>query len=154
MSDVAFCILSHYNPTLFHLSRQHSCSCNIHYFNRNQNFTEDTSISIPKYDINYLRLTPICYENDTESIFEEETNGNDLIFYDLENKCNYKLMFLDCNAMTTTKEPTTLLQGTPTKTHRPTTSPEFVLNLLKVFNSKNNIFHFFQRSYSIGWIFK
>jgi hypothetical protein len=102
---VAFCILSRYNQTLFHLSRQHSCSCNIHYFNLNQNSTENTSILISKYQTNYLRLTPICYENETDWIFED----NDLSLQDLENKCDYKLMFLDCDAMTTTTVQTTTL---------------------------------------------
>ncbi|CAF3594771.1 unnamed protein product [Rotaria sp. Silwood1] len=107
LSDVAFCILSHYNQTLFHLSHQHFCSCNIHYFNFNQYFIENTSISILKYKKNYLRLTPICNENETETIFKQQTNENDLIFQDIEDKCNYKLMFLDCDAMTTTPTPTT-----------------------------------------------
>ena len=105
MSDVAFCILSRYNQTLFHLSRPHSCSCNIHYFNRNQDFIENTSISLTKYDTNFLRLTPICHDNDTESILNE----TDLILQGLEDKCDYKLMFLDCDAMTTTTEMTTTL---------------------------------------------
>jgi hypothetical protein len=116
LSDVAFCILSRYNQTLFHLSRQHSCSCNIHYFNRNQDFIENTSISTTKYHTNYLRLTPICNENDTESNFEQQINQTDFILQGLEDKCNYKLMFLDCDAMTTTTtstEMTALLTKEP-----------------------------------------
>jgi hypothetical protein len=102
LSDVAFCILSRYNETIFHLSRQYSCSCNIHYFNLNQNFAENASISPSKYQTNYLRLTPICHENHNESISHEQIAKNDLILRDLENKCDYKLLFLDCDAMTTT----------------------------------------------------
>ncbi len=116
LSDVAFCILSHYNQTLFHLSRQHSCSCNIHYFNLNQNLTENTSISILKYQTNYLRLTPICNENNTDSNFKEQIPENDLILKDLENQCDYQLMFLDCDAMTTTTVQTTTLLEMKTET--------------------------------------
>ncbi len=124
MSDVAFCILSRYNQTLFHLSRQHSCSCNIHYFNLNQNLTENTFISLSKYKTNYLRLAPICHQNNINSIFEEKINKNDLILYDLENTCDYKLMFLDCDAMTTTTAQTTLSDiELTTEAHVPRTTP-------------------------------
>jgi len=134
LSDVAFCILSRYNQTLFHLSREYSCSCNIHYFNLNQNLIDNTS----KYKTNYLRLTPICNENNTDLIFEEEINENDLILQDLENTCDYKLMFLDCDAMTTTTVKTTTLSEIETEmiftsnvfTPLPT---EFVENKFKLF---------------------
>jgi hypothetical protein len=106
LSDVAFCVLSRYNQTLFHLSREYSCSCNIHYFNLNQNLINNAS---NKYKTNYLRLTPICNENHMDFIFKEEINENNLILQDLENTCDYKLMFLDCDAMTTTTVQTTTL---------------------------------------------
>jgi hypothetical protein len=89
---VAFCIVSRYNQSIYHLSRQHSCSCNIHYFNLNYNSTDN------KYQSNHLRLTPICYDNETNSNIEE----NNLILHDLENRCDYQLIYLDCDAMTTT----------------------------------------------------
>ncbi|CAF1194058.1 unnamed protein product [Rotaria sordida] len=119
LSDVAFCILSNYNQTLFHLSHQYFCSCNIHYFNFNQYFIENTSISILKYNRNYLRLTPICNKNETETISKQQTNESNLIFHDLEDNCDYKLMFLDCDAMATTPTTTTL---TTTTTTTPTTT--------------------------------
>lgn len=99
LSDVAFCILSNYNQTLSHLSHQHLCSCNIHYLNYN---SQPSLSSNSKSNQNYLRLTPICYDNETESIFQQQTNDDDLIFQGLEDKCDYKLMFLDCDAMATT----------------------------------------------------
>ncbi|CAF1422581.1 unnamed protein product, partial [Adineta steineri] len=102
LTDVAFCILSRYNQTLFRLSRQDSCSCSIHYFNRNQYNNENTSLTITEYDTNYLRLTPICNENHIETIMEYNDSNDDLILQNLEDKCNYKLMYLDCDAMTTT----------------------------------------------------
>jgi hypothetical protein len=132
LSDVAFCILSRYNQTLFHLSRQHSCSCNIHYFNRNQDFIENSSISIIKYDTNYLRLTPICHDNDTESILNE----TDLILQGLEDKCNYKLMFLDCDAMTTTTEMTTTLLNKESKLSTSTTETPSVASTIRFENFK------------------
>ncbi|CAF4135656.1 unnamed protein product [Rotaria magnacalcarata] len=108
LSDVAFCILSHYNQTLFHLSHQHFCSCNIHYFNFNQQSIENYSNSISKSTGNYLRLTPICNENETESISKQQINDSDLVLQGLEDKCDYKIVFLDCNAMTTTTTTTTI----------------------------------------------
>jgi len=148
---VAFCILSRYNRTLFHLSRQDSCSCNIHYFNRNHDLADNSSISISQYDTNYLRLTPICNENDIESILEQNENKDDLILRNLEDKCDYKLMFIDCDAMTTTTtmEMTTLLdKGTANIANLdirlsltneiPVTTQRFVLNELKVLNSREN----------------
>jgi hypothetical protein len=148
---VAFCILSRYNRTLFHLSRQDSCSCNIHYFNRNHDLAENNSISISQYDTNYLRLTPICNENDIESIVEQNENKDDLILRNLEDKCDYKLMYIDCDAMTTTTtmEMTTLLDiGTANRSNLdirlsltneiPVTTIRFVLNELKVVNLREN----------------
>ncbi|CAF3718479.1 unnamed protein product [Rotaria socialis] len=107
LSDVAFCMLSHYNQTLFHVSHQHFCSCNIHYFNFNQRSIENYSNSISKSTRNYLRLTPICNEKETESILKQQINDSDLVFQGLEDKCDYKIMFLDCDAMTTTTTTTT-----------------------------------------------
>ena len=104
LSDVAFCIVSRYNQSIYHLSRQHSCSCNIHYFNLNYNSTDN------KYRTNHLRLTPICYDNETNSNIEE----NNLILHDLENRCDYQLIYLDCDAMTTTT--TTIITTTVEQT--------------------------------------
>jgi hypothetical protein len=126
-------MLSRYNQTLFHLSHQHSCSCNIHYLYRNQDYSP-TPIS--KYNTNYLRLTPICNQNKIESIYEELQNSStsDLRLLGLENKCNYKLMFLDCNAMTTTTETTIITETTSdisvlltTEVPVPITTSQFVL---------------------------
>lgn len=96
LSDVAFCILSRYNRTLFHLSRQYSCSCSIHYFNRN-------SSHVPRYPSNYLRVTPFCQSNESHSMLSIRM---------LENQCDYRLTFLDCDAMTTT---TTATEHTSTQ---------------------------------------
>ena len=110
MSDIAFCILSYYNRSLFHLSRQNFCSCSIHYLNRQQNSVENILISRSKHETDYLRLTPVCHKNDTKSIFKQHmTNENDLTLQGIEDKCDYKLMLLDCDAMTTTTATATLM---------------------------------------------
>lgn len=55
----------------------------------------------------------MCNENNTDSIFEEQINENDLILHNLENTCNYKLIYLDCDAMTTTTiQTTTIIEST------------------------------------------
>ncbi|CAF5087266.1 unnamed protein product, partial [Rotaria magnacalcarata] len=38
----------------------------------------------------------------TESISKQQINDSDLVLQGLEDKCDYKIVFLDCNAMTTT----------------------------------------------------
>lgn len=93
LSDVAFCILSRYNQTLFHLSRQHSCACSSHYLNHNFN-----SINSWQYPSTYLRLTPLCQTNESNSTDEHKR----LIIRGLDNQCDYRFVFLDCDAMTTT----------------------------------------------------
>ena len=108
LSDVAFCLLTHFNQTFFHLSRQHSCGCNVHYLYYNPDIFQSSTIN---YHTNYLRLTPICLLNETISIFQRYQNENEQIQYfnmtdfilrSLDDKCDYKFMFLDCDAMTTT----------------------------------------------------
>lgn len=115
LSDVAFCIISRYNQTFSHLSREHSCSCNIHYLNLNRNLTEETLISYPT---NYLRLTPLCQENDTESTAERDK----LILRNLEDQCDYQLTFLDCDAMTTTTVRTTTVPDIEITNHSDTST--------------------------------
>ncbi|CAF3525468.1 unnamed protein product [Rotaria socialis] len=123
LSDVAFCLLSHFNQTFFHISRQHSCSCNVHYLYNNPGIHRNGPYSTVKYHTNYLRLTPICIQNETSSSFEqyphenepvEYSNSSDFIIQNLGDKCNYKLMFLDCDAMTTTTTATTTTTTTTT----------------------------------------
>ena len=123
LSDVAFCILSRYNQSLVHFTREYSCSCKIHYFNLNQNY------SIEKYQTNRLRLTPICQENGTEMIGEEYSKENHLILQDLENQCDYQLIFLDCDAMTTTTttEPITTIISSESMENDADTSMEFIV---------------------------
>jgi hypothetical protein len=104
--------LSRFNQTFFHLPRQHSCPCNVHYLYNNPDiYLNKTTYSTVKYHTNYLRLTPICLLNETTSIFEQyqntteqirNSNTTDFILQGLEDKCDYKLIFLDCDAMTTT----------------------------------------------------
>ena len=103
LSDVAFCILSRYNQTFFHLSRQHSCSCSNHYLNLNLN-----SMILGKYPSNYLRLTPLCRTNQSNSTMDEDEEQ--LIVRGLDNQCDYRLVFLDCDAMTTTTTATVQAQ--------------------------------------------
>ena len=106
LSDVAFCLLSRFNETFFHLPRQHSCSCHVHYLYQNL-----SSTSIIKYPTNYLRLTPICLLNETfepSSLNDSQSsNRTDFLLQGLEDQCDYKLIFLDCDAMTTTTTTTT-----------------------------------------------
>ncbi len=126
MSDVAFCLLSRFNQTFFHLPRQYSCLCNVHYLYYNPDIYQNTSIySTIKYHTNYLRLTPICISNETTSIFEQyhneteqiqSSNRTDFILQGLEDNCDYKLMFLDCDAMTTTTTTTTTITTITTTT--------------------------------------
>lgn len=108
LSDVAFCLLSRFNETFFHLPRQHSCSCHVHYLYQNL-----SSTSIIKYPTNYLRLTPICLLNETfepSSLNDSQSsNRTDFLLQGLEDQCDYKLIFLDCDAMTTTTTTTTTL---------------------------------------------
>lgn len=125
MTDVAFCLLSRFNQTFFHLPRQHSCSCNVHYLYHNPNIS-----SIKKYHTNYLRLTPICHLNETTTLIEsneqmKSSNLTDFLLQGLENNCDYKLMFLDCDAMTTTTTttiPTTTIPTTEITTMLETSS--------------------------------
>ncbi|UJR22193.1 hypothetical protein I4U23_025257 [Adineta vaga] len=98
LSDVAFCILSRYNQSISYLSRQDACSCPIHYFNRNYDFDENTSLSIFNYKTNYLRLTPICSESNVKQ--KQNTSENEFILRNLQEHCHYKLLHLDCDAMT------------------------------------------------------
>jgi hypothetical protein len=86
LSDVAFCILSRYNRTLSHLSRQDPCSCRIHYFNRNVHGEQSSQ---------HLRLTPLC----SETILEQNRSVNELVIRNLEGQCHYQLMYLNCEAM-------------------------------------------------------
>ncbi|CAF1481201.1 unnamed protein product, partial [Rotaria magnacalcarata] len=44
----------------------------------------------------------------TESISKQQINDSDLVLQGLEDKCDYKIVFLDCNAMTTTTTTTTI----------------------------------------------
>ncbi|CAF1344108.1 unnamed protein product [Adineta ricciae] len=90
LSDVAFCILSRYNQSLFHLSRHDSCSCRIHYFNQKTSSRENSK--------EYLRLTPICREIFTEQ--DRKNSKNELILRNLEGQCHYKFFAVDCDAMT------------------------------------------------------
>lgn len=108
LSDVAFCLLSRFNETFFHLPRQHSCSCHVHYLYQNL-----SSTSMIKYPTNYLRLTPICLLNETFEPLSlnhsQSSNRTDFLLQGLEDQCDYKLIFLDCDAMTTTTTTTTTL---------------------------------------------
>ncbi|CAM4827570.1 unnamed protein product [Rotaria magnacalcarata] len=125
LSDVAFCLLSHFNQTFFHISRQHSCLCNVHYLYNNPDIHRNGSYSTVTYHTNYLRLTPICIQSETSSSFEqyphenepmEYSNSSDFIIQNLGDNCNYKLIFLDCDAMTTTTASATTTATTTTTT--------------------------------------
>ncbi|UJR26939.1 hypothetical protein I4U23_008247 [Adineta vaga] len=131
LSDVAFCLLSHANQTMFHSPRQYACSCNVHYLYHNPSIEENHIYTPMKYHTNYLRLTPICILNETTSFFEQYSTENEsiqsldttgFILRGLENKCDYKLMFLNCDAMTTTSTSTTSTTSTTTTTTETTTA--------------------------------
>ena len=84
----------------------------------------------------------MCILNETTSMFEQYqnlsehkqySNTTDFILQGLEDKCDYKLIFLDCDAMTTTTTMTTEITShsdtiIPTTTEIPTTTttPWFV----------------------------
>ena len=132
LSDVAFCLLSRFNQTIFHSPRQYSCSCNVHYLYYNPDTYANTTTIYPPliYHTNYLRLTPICILNETTSVFDQYQNENEPIQYSnttdfilrgLDDKCDYKLIFLDCDAMTTTT--TTTATTTEIATMLDITSP-------------------------------
>ncbi|CAF0901263.1 unnamed protein product [Didymodactylos carnosus] len=127
LGDVAFCILSKFNRTLFHLPRQHPCSCAIHYLYRNHDYFKYTIIPnhpAAKYldDNNYLRLTPTCIQNYTEEILGKYSNNtrqttSDLLLKGVGDKCDYELMFINCSALTattTTITITTTIESTVT----------------------------------------
>ncbi|CAF4340663.1 unnamed protein product, partial [Rotaria sordida] len=114
-SDLIFCLLTRYNQTFSHVSRQPSCSCNVHYLYHHSDIYHNINSTI-KYPTNYLRVTPICILNETISNFEQYQNENEQIQYSNntsfilrsgDDKCDYKLMFLDCDTMTTTTTTTT-----------------------------------------------
>jgi len=168
LSDVAFCLSSRFNQTIFHSPRQYSCSCTVHYLYNNPDTYTNATTTYPtlKYHTNYLRLTPVCILNETTSIYEQYQNENEQIQYSnttdfilrgLDDKCDYKLIFLDCDAMTTTtttttteiipittaEEITTMLEITSTsessistttkpRTSLKTTTPWFVLFINKI----------------------
>ncbi|CAF3379517.1 unnamed protein product [Rotaria sp. Silwood2] len=118
----------------------------------------DTTYSTIKYHTNYLRLTPICIRNETISNFEQYQHENEQIQY-LNNtnfilhsggdKCNYKLMFLDCDAMTTTST-------TTTTTTTVTTSIEMTNKLEITFTAENLLYTTTEIpiSTSTPWYFK
>lgn len=125
---MAFCLLSRANQTVFHSPRPYSCSCNVHYLYHKPTATEDagSSVGAPrKYHTNYLRLTPICALNESGSILEQyqtdpeaaqAASASDFVLRGLDGRCDYKLMFLDCDAMTTTTTTTTTTTPPPTTT--------------------------------------
>lgn len=138
LSDVAFCLLSRFNHTFYHYSRQHTCPCNIHYFYHPTELNGNGSNSTVKYLTNYLRLSPVCLDNDTTSSLTFQSHQNDsepiqdanrteFLLRGLEEQCDYRFIFLDCDAMTTTTEMTTTFEITsPPETSIATTTPRFV----------------------------
>lgn len=82
---------------------------------------------VSKYQTNHLRLTPICHENHTQGIADQEINENDFILRNFENQCDYKLMFLDCDAMTTTTIQATTTTTTLTEMEIESTVPTDML---------------------------
>jgi len=115
LSDVAFCILSNYNQSLVHFSREHSCLCSIHYFQMKSNYSTI-------YPTNYLRLTPICSKKSVESNLLLKT-------FD-QHPCNYQFDFLDCNAMITTTTTTTTVRS---RSHDSSTLAKPLNNIRKLF---------------------
>ncbi|CAF0905425.1 unnamed protein product [Rotaria sp. Silwood1] len=117
LSDFTFCLLSRFNGTFFHVNRHLLCPCNVYYLSFNSDIYYNITYSTVKYYTNYLRITPICILNKTISNIEQyqydneqiqySNNNTNFIFRSGEDKCNYKLMFLDCDAMTTTTTTTT-----------------------------------------------
>ena len=129
LSDVAFCLLSRFNQTFYHFSRQHTCPCNIHYLYHPTELNGNGSNSTVKYLTNYLRLSPVCLDNDTASSLAfqsyqhdseliHDANRTEFLLRGLEEQCDYRFIFLDCDAMTTTTEMTTTVEITS----RPLTS--------------------------------
>ena len=136
MSDVTFCLLSRVNQTFYHVSHHHSCSCEVRYFFYNEEFIDHSPI---KPETKYLRLSPICDENQTtESNETESVRESEFLLNAFEDQCRYRFVYLDCDGLATATEPATTIELTEATTitteiisEKPTstTMPKYVLHL-------------------------